>query len=148
MFNINVKIKKLNDKTKIPTRGSSSAAGYDIYANIDEPIIIEPGKNVKIPTGFATEMPEDTFGAIFPRSGLATKKGLRLSNSVAVIDADYRGEWIISIYNDSNEIQTIEPGERIAQLILMNYLPISFEEVENLNNTDRGSGGFGSTGMK
>jgi len=145
---MNIKIKKLTDTAKIPTRGSDYAAGYDLYADIKEAVTIPPQTVVKIPTGIATEIPHGYFGAVFPRSGIATKRLLNLINDIPVIDEDYRGEWILPIFNAGTEEQTIIPGERIAQLILLPYQVLEFEEVEELSETDRGSGGFGSTGTK
>ena len=132
----------------IPSRGSEQAAGYDLYAAIERPITIEPHTTTKIGTGLSFELPDNTFGAIFARSGLATKKGLAPANMVGVCDSDYRGEYIVPLHNYSNEPQTIEPGERIAQLILMPYISMVFEEVEELTDTLRGDGGFGSTDSK
>ena len=144
----NIRFKRLNSMAIIPLRGSEQAAGYDLYAAIDGPIIIAPHTTTKIGTGLSFELPDNTFGAIFARSGLATKKGLAPANMVGVCDSDYRGQYIVPLHNYSNEPQTIEPGERIAQLILMPYIPMVFEEVEELNDTERGDGGFGSTGDK
>ena len=141
-----VKIKRLNEMAIIPTRGSKEAAGYDLYAAIPESIRINPHETVKVGTGLAFELPKGTFGAIFPRSGYATKFGLSPANCVGVCDSDYRGEYIVAIHNDSDFIQAINPGERIAQLILMPYIPMIFKEVEELSDTKRGAGGFGSTG--
>lgn len=143
-----VKIQKLNNMATLPTRGSSSAAGYDLYAAASYIIDIAPHSTVKIGTGLSMELPEGTFGAIFARSGLATKKGLRPANCVGVIDSDYRGECIVALHNDTEEMMSIDPGERIAQLIVMKYPEIQFEEVEELSSTERGEGGFGSTGSK
>lgn len=140
-------VKFLNEYAKVPTRGSAYAAGYDLYAAIDKPIIIFPGDTVSVTTGLAMEIPEDYFGAIFARSGLATKRGLRPANCVGVVDADYRGEIIVAIHNDSDKIQQIEPGERIAQMVFLPYRGMgNFEVVDELNDTARGAGGFGSTG--
>ena len=144
----NINVKKLNDLAKLPTRGSEYAAGLDLYANISEPIIIEPHTTCKIGTGISMELPNGTFGAIFARSGLATKKGLRPANCTGIIDSDYRGEYIVAIYNDSNLSQTIEPQERIAQLILLPFIPMSLVEVDTLTETARGDGGFGHSGNK
>ena len=141
-----IRFKRLNKLAKTPTRGSEEAAGYDLYAAINETTSIPPHSTVKIGTGLSFELPTGTFGAIFARSGLATKMGLRPSNCTGVCDSDYRGEYIIAIHNDTNEEKVINPGERIAQLILMPYIPMTFKEVEDLSETDRGSGGFGSTG--
>lgn len=107
---------------------------------------VSPHETIKIPTGLAMELPEGTFGAIFARSGLATKEGLRPSNCTGVCDSDYRGEYIVALHNDSNMSRLINPGERIAQLIVLPYVPIEFKEVDKLSDTDRGFGGFGSTG--
>ena len=144
----NINVKKLNDLAKLPTRGSEYAAGLDLYANISEPIIIEPHTTCKIGTGISMELPNGTFGAIFARSGLATKKGLRPANCTGIMDSDYRGEYIVAIYNDSNLSQTIEPQERIAQLILLPFIPMSLVEVDTLTETARGDGGFGHSGNK
>lgn len=143
-----IKIKKIKENAIIPTRGSASAAGYDLYACIDEDVVIPAGKTVKIGTGLALALPDGCFGALFARSGLATKKGLRPANAVGVADPDYRGEYIIALHNDSNEDQVVEVGERIAQLVAIPFLSMDFMEVENLDETDRGIGGFGSTGAK
>jgi len=140
-------IKFLNEYAKVPTRGSSCAAGYDLYAAIGEPVTVFPGTTVPVTTGLAMEIPEDFFGAIFARSGLATKRGLRPANCVGVVDADYRGEVIVAIHNDSNEAQQVLPGERIAQMVFLPYRAMgNFEVVDELNDTTRGAGGFGSTG--
>ena len=144
----NIRFKRLNSMAITPSRGSEQAAGYDLYAAIEEPITIAPHTTAKIGTGLSFELPNNTFGAIFARSGLATKKGLAPANMVGVCDSDYRGQYIVPLHNYSNESQTIEPGERIAQLILMPYIPMVFEEVEELNDTQRGGQGFGSTGSK
>lgn len=143
-----INIKRLKDNAILPSRGSEYAAGWDLYAAIDQPITIAPHSTEKIGTGFAFELPLFTFGAIFPRSGLATKQGLRPANCVGVCDSDYRGEYIVAVHNDSNHTRVVEPGERIAQLILMPYLSMQFKEVNELTETERGDGGFGSTGAK
>ena len=143
---MNIKIKKLNENAIIPTRGSEQSAGYDLYACTNSPIIIAPHQTVKIGTGLAMELPEGYFGAVFARSGLATKQGLRPANCVGVCDSDYRGEYIVALHNDTDIPQTINPMERIAQLIVMPYLSVEFEEINELSDTERGDGGFGSTG--
>ena len=143
-----LKVKKLKSEAQLPSRGSVDAAGWDLYACIDKPVAIFPHETVKIGTGLAFELPQFTFGGIFPRSGLATKNGLRPANCVGVCDSDYRGEYIVAVHNDSNEKQIIQPGERIAQLILLPYIPFEFDEVDELSDTERGAGGFGSTGSK
>ena len=143
---MNIKIKKLNKNAIIPTRGSKHSAGVDLYACIDKPIEIQPHETVKIGTGLAMELPDGYFGAIFARSGLATKQGLRPANCVGCCDSDYRGEYIVPLHNDTDFPQIATPGERIAQLVIMPYLPVEFVEVDELTDTERGSGGFGHTG--
>lgn len=141
-----IEIKKLNEHATIPTRGSEQAAGYDLYAAIPEAVAIKPHATEKIGTGLAIAIPDGYFGAIFARSGLAAKQGLRPANCVGVADSDYRGEYIVAIHNDSEEERVVEPGDRIAQLVVMPYLSAEFEEKDELSETERGSGGFGSTG--
>lgn len=143
-----MRIKRLNEKAIIPTRGSDYSAGYDLYACLDkEDIFIPPHETVMIDTGWAMEITPGHFGAIFARSGIASKQGLRPANCVGVIDADYRGPVKVALHNDTNEPQLITDGERIAQLVIMDYYFIAnFEVVDELEETDRGSGGFGSTG--
>ena len=144
-----VKILKLKEDAKIPTRGSSQAAGYDLYALLDtESISIMPHETGQIGTGIALELPELTFLGIFARSGIATKEGLRPANCVGVVDSDYRGEIIVSIHNDSNEIRKITNYERIAQAVVLPYISVDFEIADSLNTTKRGDNGFGSTGVK
>ena len=145
---MNIKYKKLTTTATTPTRGSEYAAGYDLYADNSEMIIIPPHETVKIGTGLAFELPENTFGAIFARSGLATKSGLAPANKVGVCDADYRGEYIVALHNDTDQPREIDIHERIAQLVLMPYIPMEFEEVYELSDTVRGVSGFGSTGTK
>ena len=142
-----VNIQKLNKNATVPTRGSSGAAGYDLYACLDnDTYTIQPHTTYKVYTGIAAAIPEGYFGAIFARSGIATKKGLRPANCVGVIDSDYRGEIIVALHNDSNEFREIQNGERVAQLVIMPYLPVEFAVVDDLDETKRGAGGFGSTG--
>ncbi len=141
-----IQIKKLRENATLPTRGSAAAAGYDLYACLENEVQIAPGKTEKIGTGLAIAVPEGYFGAIFARSGLAAKEGLRPANCVGVADADYRGEYIVALHNDSDVTRTVTPGERIAQLVLMPFLSVEFEEAETLDETTRGAGGFGSTG--
>lgn len=143
-----MKIKKLTETAVIPTRGSNQAAGYDLYADLESAIEVKPHETVKINTGISMAVPEGYFGAIFARSGLSTKKGLRPANCTGVVDSDYRGPVIVALHNDSEEIQVVEPGERVAQLIVMPYLAVEFDVVDELDETERGEGGFGSTGMK
>ena len=143
-----VEIKKLDPNAVIPTSGSASAAGYDLYACLpgDGEITIPAHHTAMIPTGIAVALPEGTFGGVFARSGLASREGLRPANCVGVIDSDYRGECLVALHNDGESARTIRSGERIAQLVLLPYLPIIFQEVSALSKTARGSGGFGSTG--
>lgn len=141
-----MKIRKLNSLAKIPTHGSASAAGFDLYAATSYDIEIPAHKTVKIGTGIAIEIPNGAFGTIFARSGLATKQGLRPANCVGVIDSDYRGELIVALHNDTDENQIISGGDRIAQLVIMPYYNVDLIEVEELNDTERGANGFGSTG--
>lgn len=141
-----IMIKKLNDLAIIPKRGSDDAAGVDLHACITEPIYISPHETVKIGTGLAIELPKDTFGAIVARSGLATKEGLAPANKIGIVDSDYRGEYIVALHNHSNMSRMINPGERIAQLVVIPYIPIEFKEVDKLSDTERGDSGFGSTG--
>ena len=142
-----IKIKKLRPEATIPTSGSAYAAGYDLYACLPEgDVTVAPHTTAKIGTGLSMAVPEGYFGAIFARSGLATKEGLRPANCVGVCDSDYRGEYIIAVHNDSDEARSIAHGDRIAQLVVMPYLAVEFEEVDELSETERGAGGFGSTG--
>lgn len=141
-----IKIKKLKTYATTPTKGSDYSAGYDLYSCEDK--IIEPYKTEKISTGIAMELPQGYFGGIYARSGLATKQGLRPSNCTGIIDSDYRGECIVALYNDSDETRKIFSGDRIAQLIIQDYLDFDFMEVEQLDDTERGMNGFGSTGIK
>ena len=141
-----VKVKKLRDNALIPTKGSDKSAGYDLYACIDEPTMIHPHETVKIGTGLVIQPPEGYFGAIFARSGLATKNGLRPANCVGVCDEDYIGEYIVALHNDCNYKKVISSGDRIAQLVFLPYYNVSFYEVNELGETERRSGGFGSTG--
>ena len=140
-----VKIKKLTDKAIIPTFGSVGSAGADLYS-AEESIIISPNQTVVVGTGVAVEIPEGFVGLVFARSGLATKSGLAPANKVGVIDCDYRGELKVALHNHSGEVRKIESGERIAQLVITPYLQFDFDEVDELSDTKRGSGGFGSTG--
>ena len=143
-----IKVKKTFEGATIPTSGSKYAAGYDLYAHTESDEEYIPGhRTVKIGTGVCMEIPEGYFGAVFARSGLATKRGLRPANCVGVIDSDYRGEIIVALHNDNDEGETICDGDRIAQLVIMPYLPVEFLEVNELNDTERGDGGFGSTGV-
>lgn len=144
-----INIKKLHEDSIIPTRGSEEAAGYDLYAYLeDEKIDLNPGETKMIGTGIAVEIPTGYFGAIYARSGIAAKRNLRPANCVGVIDSDYRGEIKVPLYNDSDKVQSLDNKERVAQLVIMPYLNVSFNEVENLSESNRDQGGFGSTGTK
>lgn len=143
---VNVSIKKLYSDAQIPTHGSAQAAGYDLYAYLSVPVTIYPHSTVKIDTGIAIAIPDGYFGGIYARSGLATKQGLRLANSTGIIDSDFRGGVIVAIHNDTDKAQLVMPGQRIAQLVIQPYLSAEFVEVDNLDETERGEGGFGSTG--
>lgn len=137
---------KLNYNAKDPVCGSLEAAGHDLSAAIDTNVLIPPHQTVKIPTGIAIELPKGTFGGIYARSGIATKEGLRPANCTGVIDSDYRGEIIVALHNDSDTHRIVEPGERIAQLIVQPYIPVKYREIDTLSTTDRGANGFGSSG--
>lgn len=141
-------IKKLKKNATIPTYGSDYAAGADLYACIDEAVSIAPGQTAFIGTGIAMEIPMGYAGFIYARSGLSCKKGLAPANKVGVVDADYRGEITVALYNHCAETRTIEPNERIAQMVIAPFLKVNFEEVDALSDTVRGVGGFGSTGSK
>ena len=144
-----LKIKKLNDLATEPKLGSAEAAGIDLYAASDEDIWIAPNETEMIGTGLAIELPEGTFGGIFARSGLASKQGLRPANCVGVIDADYRGELIVALHNDTDVSQLVPAQSRIAQLVVLPFIKIEdFNWVENLDDTERGNAGFGSTGTE
>lgn len=147
-MNINVEIKKLKENAVVPVYGSEYAAGADLYALTYEPITIMPGKSVLIHTGIAMAIPEGLVGLIFARSGLATKRGLAPANKVGVIDSDYRGEIMVSLYNQSDVPQTIENGDRIAQIAFVPFMTAEFACKDELSETVRGEGGFGSTGTR
>ena len=139
-------VKKLREGAVLPTFGSDQAAGADLYACLEEDVTIEPGRTAFVPTGLAMELPRGCAGLIYARSGLAVKHGLALSNGVGVIDSDYRGEFIVALHNHGTESQTVSHGERIAQLVVTPVLIPEYIEVEELSETSRGTGGFGSTG--
>ncbi len=143
-----VRIKKLNDKAIIPTYGTEFSAGADLYACIDEPVTLAPGETKLIKTGLAMEVPVGYAGLIYARSGLASKKGLAPANKVGVVDADYRGEVMVALHNHSLADASIEPGERIAQMVIAPFLTANFIVADELEDTVRGAGGFGSTGTK
>ncbi len=143
---MNVAIKKLNKNAKLPAYGSEYAAGADLYACLDMPVVIAPGRTKVIPTGIALELPVGYAGLIYARSGLATKQGLAPANKVGVVDCDYRGEVMVALHNHSGEARTVNSGDRIAQLVITPYITAVFEEKKELSPTARGAGGFGSTG--
>ena len=143
----NVKIKKLNENAIIPTYGSPYSAGADLYSAMDD-TVIPPHTTVLIKTGLALELPVGFAGLIYARSGLASKRGLAPANKVGVIDCDYRGEVMVALHNHSEASQTVAKGERIAQLVITPYVVADFEEADELSETVRGEGGFGSTGTK
>lgn len=143
-----LKIKKIRDNAIIPTIGSEKAAGIDLYACIDEPIVLMPNKRNQaiIPTGIACEFPKGYFGAIAVRSSVGIKRNIGLMNQLGVIDEDYRGEIMLGVYNFGENYQVINPGERLAQMILLPYVTYNIVETQTLTETERGEGGFGSTG--
>lgn len=142
----NVKIKLLNENATLPTRGSEQAAGFDLYACLEEAVKIPPHQTKMIGTGIATAIQDGYFGAIYARSGLATKQGLRPANCVGVIDSDYRGEIKVALHNDTEEFHTVRHKDRIAQFVIQKYEPIIWDVVDELPDTERGDGGFGHTG--
>lgn len=144
-----VKIKKLKENAKIPVRATEGSAGADLYACIDEPVVLNPGELIKIPTGIAIELSDNNCAAfLFARSGLGVKHGITLSNGVGVVDSDYRGEICVGLCNVSSKSYTIEPYERVAQMVIMPVICAKIVEAEELGNTERGTGGFGSSGKK
>ena len=143
-----VRFKKVLPGAKVPVYSSEFAAGADLCACVEESVTVKSGESVMLPTGIAVELPAGTVGLVFARSGLASKRGVAPANKVGVIDSDYRGEIIVSLHNHSGQPQTISAGERIAQLVIAPYIRAEFEESDTLDETKRGSGGFGSTGTK
>ncbi len=143
-----VKFTKIDKSASAPVYGTPFAAGADLRALLDENIEIKPSETVFIHTGIATQIPDGLVGLIYARSGLACKRGLAPANCVGVIDSDYRGEIMVALHNYSNVTQEIEPNERVAQLVIAPYITAEFEETEQLDDTDRGAGGFGSTGKQ
>lgn len=141
-----IRVKRLKENAIMPTYGSAEAAGADLYACLTEPMTIQPGESVFIPTGLAMELPVGFAGLIYARSGLACKRGLAPANKVGVVDSDYRGEFMIVLHNHGETSQTIEHGERIAQLVITPVFTPGFTEVDELSDTERSGGGFGSTG--
>ena len=145
---MNIKVKKLKGNAVVPTLGSKFAAGADLYSAEDADVVIEPNETKFIGTGLAMEIPEGYVGLVYARSGLACKRGLAPANKVGVVDSDYRGEIKVALHNHGKEAQTVENGERIAQMVIAPYLSVSYEEADELSETERGEGGFGSTGRK
>lgn len=143
-----IKVKKLNDKAVLPAYGSEYAAGADLYACIDGEVTVAPHATVMIPTGLALELPVGYGGFIYARSGLASKRNLAPANKVGVVDCDYRGEVKVALHNHGETAQTVAVGERIAQLVIAPYITAEFKEADELSDTVRGAGGFGSTGTK
>ena len=143
---MNVAVKKLKEKAILPTYGSAQAAGADLYACLDADLTIAPGETAFVPTGLAMELPAGYVGLIYARSGLACKRDLAPANKVGVIDSDYRGEFIVALHNHGKNPQTISHGERVAQLVITPVLNVAFLEAEELSDTQRAAGGFGSTG--
>lgn len=143
-----INVKKINENAVLPKYGSDFAAGADLHACNDQPITIPPHKTVMIGTGLAMEIPEGYMGLIFARSGIASKRGLAPANKVGVVDSDYRGEFMVALHNHSDEPQTVDVGERVAQLVITPYMTAAFKQVDELSDTERNDGGFGSTGTK
>lgn len=143
-----VRFKKLDPSAQPPVYGSEFAAGADLRACMDAPVTIGPGETVMLHTGLALEIPAGYAGLVYARSGLAAKRGLAPANKVGVVDADYRGELMVALHNHSLQPQSVQPGERIAQIVVTPYLAVSFVESQTLSDTQRGTGGFGSTGTK
>ena len=145
---MNIKVKKLKPGATVPTMGSKFAAGADLYSVEGADVVIEPNETKFIGTGLAMEIPEGYVGLVYARSGLACKRGLAPANKVGVVDSDYRGEIKVALHNHGKEAQTVEKGERIAQMVIAPYLSVNYEEADELSETERGEGGFGSTGRK
>ncbi len=143
-----VKFIKLNEKATTPSYGSKYSAGADLYACEGTEVSIAAGETKIIHTGIAMQIPEGLVGLIYARSGIALKRGLAPANKVGVIDSDYRGEIMVALHNHSNETQTIADGERVAQMVIAPFIAVNYQETDSLDDTDRGEGGFGSTGTK
>ena len=142
-----IRVKKLRANAILPTYGSAEAAGADLYACLEDAVTVEPGQTAWIPTGIAMEVPKGCAGLVYARSGMACKRGLAPANKVGVIDSDYRGEITVVLHNHGTVAQRVESGERIAQMVITPVLTPAYEEVQELTNTGRGQGGFGSTGQ-
>lgn len=141
-----IRVKRLKKGAVLPTYGTPGAAGADLYACLDEPAVIRPGETVAIPTGIALEVPPDCAGLVFARSSMGVKRDLAPANKVGVIDSDYRGEILVMLHNHGSLERRVEPGERVAQLVITPVFTPGFQEAEELSETQRGAGGFGSTG--
>ncbi len=141
-----INIKKLTETAILPERGSEYAAGYDLFADLESNVEIQPHETKMIGTGLAMEIPAGYFGGIFARSGLSSKEGLRPANCVGVVDADYRGQICVALHNDAEVVRTVQPGQKIAQMVVVPFLSVEFDEADELSETVRGVGGFGSTG--
>ena len=142
----NIPIKKLREGAVFPTYATAQSAGADLYACLEVPVTLGPGETKMIPLGYSMAIPEGWVGLIFARSGLASKRDLAPANKVGVVDPDYRGEWMVPLHNHGSEPRTVQPGERIAQLVIVPCMTAAFTEVDELDETARGAGGFGSTG--
>ena len=145
---MNIKVKKLKPGATVPTMGSKFAAGADLYSAEDADVVIAPSETKFIGTGLAMEIPEGYVGLVYARSGLACKRGLAPANKVGVVDSDYRGEIKVALHNHGKEAQTVEKGERIAQMVIAPYLSVNYEEADELSETERGEGGFGHSGRE
>lgn len=148
---MNIKVKRMNKEAKLPTRGSEKAAAYDVYACLPDknaPVTIMPHQTILIGTGLRMAPPEGFYVGVYARSGLSSKEGLRPANCVGVIDEDYRGEYLVAVHNDSEVTRSVRHGDRIAQILLQKRYDMDFEEVDELDTTGRGEGGFGSTGKQ
>ena len=146
MINVLLRVKKVSPTAVLPKQQTAGAAGIDLCADLREDVVIEPHQTVMISSGLAFEIPSGYFGAIYARSGLSTKRGLRPANCVGVIDSDYRGPVRLPLHNDTDEVRVVQPGDRVAQMVIQEAFGVLLEEVEELTETERGSGGFGSTG--
>lgn len=146
MINILLRVKRVSPTAVLPKQQTAGAAGIDLCADLPEDVVINPHETVMISSGLAFEIPAGYFGAIYARSGLSTKRGLRPANCVGVIDSDYRGPVGLPLHNDTDEVRVVQPGDRVAQMVIQEAFGVILEEAEELSDTDRGSGGFGSTG--
>lgn len=146
MINVLLRVKRVSPTATLPKQQTAGAAGIDLCADLTEDVVINPHETVMISSGLAFEIPAGYFGAIYARSGLSTKRGLRPANCVGVIDSDYRGPVGLPLHNDTDEVRVVQPGDRVAQMVIQEAFGVILEEVEELSETERGSGGFGSTG--